>query len=446
MALVLAGATAHTAPPSPPSPPSFVEFEAARSPAGAVAGRNATCSRSTSPTAGSDLHRRARGLTLAGESRSAWSRSRRRAQQRRGLGLNTCPIASASSTSRRSTSCAPLLVGDEPRDIVFRRHRPRACLHHHRAPRQQRTDPSIGGRARRRRFRSSPPRHRPRRRLVFDKREPRHDRSAARRCRSSRLFGDTPRALASRPTATRLRRIFHSGNTTTAIPSEAVCKGVGSTTPCTVDGATLPAAVQAPATDAAADAAPQVSLIVRQTSRRASGSTSSAATGAARCGSRSPTRTCSRSTRTASRPPRDRARRHHLCSTSRSTGRRHALRLEPGRTETRPASRARHVRRPLAARPPRRDADHVVTPTQVLPRHLNKHIVYSSASAPAGTAEHSLRFHWTCGHHRRRHAVRRRLRLEQDRRVLDRRVAADSFDPRPRARATSGHRRRSGPA
>jgi YVTN family beta-propeller protein len=54
------------------------------------------------------------------------------------------------------------------------------------------------------------------------------------------LFGDTPRALAATPDgATVYAAVFHSGNQTTAISEGLVCDGGGST-PCPGDGITMP--------------------------------------------------------------------------------------------------------------------------------------------------------------------------------------------------------------
>ena len=79
------------------------------------------------------------GLTQARRrSRSAWSRSRSPALRATRSGSSTTsPTASASSTSRRQPPrvMRTLLVGDEPRDIVFAGHRRQPRVHHDRAPR-----------------------------------------------------------------------------------------------------------------------------------------------------------------------------------------------------------------------------------------------------------------------------------------------------------------------
>ena len=78
------------------------------------------------------------------------------------------------------------------------------------------------------------------------------------------LFGDTPRALAvSADGATVYAAVFHSGNGTTTVGEDAVCDGGASAPPCLVDGATLPGGLPAPNDDAAGAPGPEAGLIVR---------------------------------------------------------------------------------------------------------------------------------------------------------------------------------------
>ncbi len=79
------------------------------------------------------------------------------------------------------------------------------------------------------------------------------------------LFGDTPRALAvSSDGATVYAAVFKSGNRSTVIPEPAVCNGFGAAGPCVVDGVTLPGGLPAPGTNAAGRQAPETALIVKQ--------------------------------------------------------------------------------------------------------------------------------------------------------------------------------------
>ncbi|MBL8202380.1 MAG: hypothetical protein JNK40_15540 [Chromatiales bacterium] len=78
------------------------------------------------------------------------------------------------------------------------------------------------------------------------------------------LFGDTPRALAVTPDGSRVyAAIFHSGNRTTSLNEGAVCNGRAAAGPCTVSGATAPGGVPAPNTDLDGAIQPEVGLIVR---------------------------------------------------------------------------------------------------------------------------------------------------------------------------------------
>jgi DNA-binding beta-propeller fold protein YncE len=78
------------------------------------------------------------------------------------------------------------------------------------------------------------------------------------------LFGDTPRALAvSNDGNTVYAAIFKSGNQTTALSEGAVCNGFDSAGTCTVDGHTVPGGLPPPDTDAMGEPAPETGLIVK---------------------------------------------------------------------------------------------------------------------------------------------------------------------------------------
>ena len=77
------------------------------------------------------------------------------------------------------------------------------------------------------------------------------------------LFGDTPRALAvSADHNTVYAAVFASGNQTTTVSGGVVCPGFG-TGPCKVRGVNYPGGHLGPATNAAGVQAPQVGLIVK---------------------------------------------------------------------------------------------------------------------------------------------------------------------------------------
>jgi DNA-binding beta-propeller fold protein YncE len=79
-----------------------------------------------------------------------------------------------------------------------------------------------------------------------------------------KLFGDTPRALATDASgSTVYAAVFHSGNQTTAINEEAVCDGFASAGPCNVGGVTMPGGLPPPDTNAAGVPAPETGLIVK---------------------------------------------------------------------------------------------------------------------------------------------------------------------------------------
>ena len=80
------------------------------------------------------------------------------------------------------------------------------------------------------------------------------------------LFGDTPRALAVSPDGgTVYAAVFKSGNQTTAISEGAVCDGFESADPCTTpQGFSMPGGVPGPSTDSIGEQAPETGIIVRR--------------------------------------------------------------------------------------------------------------------------------------------------------------------------------------
>ena len=221
-------------------------------------------------------------------------------------------------------------------------------------------------------------------------------RSAARRSPSSTLFGDTPRALAVTRRRTVYAAVFHSGNRTTTLNEGVVCNGGSGAGPCNVGGTTIPAACPAPNT--------QLPGARPRTRGRADRQVRPAQPLAGRARpqlehavrSPCPTTTCSRSTPTNPPPGADRRLRTGVgtmlfnmavnpVSAGRSTS-------STPRRGTRCASRDRAPSRgfePLASRRPcaatYRESHHRPRRRAVLPRHLNKHIDYSTCCAPGRT-------------------------------------------------------------
>ena len=148
---------------------------------------------------------------------------RRGADGPRGLGGQP-PLGQRERRRARRTTAATghvertLLVGDEPRDIVFAGPGAEAGVHHHGAPRPEHPvrspahDPGRGARGRlgvRRERSSAAP-------------------WAARRSTIVTLFTDTPRALAVTPDGTRVYAAgFHTGNRTTIVPETSLPDGFG---------------------------------------------------------------------------------------------------------------------------------------------------------------------------------------------------------------------------
>jgi YVTN family beta-propeller protein len=79
-----------------------------------------------------------------------------------------------------------------------------------------------------------------------------------------KLFGDTPRPLAVSPNgATVYAGVFHSGNRTTTVNEGVVCNGGASAGACTVQGVTYPGGLPAPNADTAGELGPETGLIVK---------------------------------------------------------------------------------------------------------------------------------------------------------------------------------------
>jgi len=78
------------------------------------------------------------------------------------------------------------------------------------------------------------------------------------------LFADTPRALAASPDGSRVFAAgFHSGNRTTALHEGLVCDGGAMAPPCNVSGHPMPGGLPAPNTNVDLVPQPEVGLIVR---------------------------------------------------------------------------------------------------------------------------------------------------------------------------------------
>ncbi|MFW6067601.1 MAG: YncE family protein [Myxococcota bacterium] len=78
------------------------------------------------------------------------------------------------------------------------------------------------------------------------------------------LFGDTPRPLAASPDgSTVYAGVFHSGNRTAVVPEGAVCDGFDAADPCEVDGTTMPGGLPGPSANADGDPAPETGLVVQ---------------------------------------------------------------------------------------------------------------------------------------------------------------------------------------
>jgi YVTN family beta-propeller protein len=153
-----------------------------------------------------------------------------------------------------------LLVGDEPRDIVFARGRAFVTTAHRG---QHRSHPSLAGVPGAGDPQLTTPGV-PRADVwVFDARRPGPG-PGGRPLRIVELFGDTPRALAVSPDGrTVYAAVFHSGNRTTIVSEGLVCDGFDPHVPCDVDGTVVPGGNPGPATGHDGTPAPEVGLIVR---------------------------------------------------------------------------------------------------------------------------------------------------------------------------------------
>jgi YVTN family beta-propeller protein len=78
------------------------------------------------------------------------------------------------------------------------------------------------------------------------------------------LFGDTPRALATSPDgSTVYAAVFHSGNQTTTLSEGVICNGGAAAAPCTLGGTSYPGGLPAPNANVQGTPQPEVGLIVR---------------------------------------------------------------------------------------------------------------------------------------------------------------------------------------
>jgi len=156
-----------------------------------------------------------------------------------------------------------LLVGDEPRDIVFAGAAPRAFITTaHRG--QQRTDPSLAnvpGAGDPQFTTPGVPRADV---WVFDPANPGTTVGGLPLAILS-FFTDTPRALAVSPDGNTVYVAgFKTGNQTTTVVQPRVCPGFQPNVPCALpDGSTSPGGNPGPAADSAGEPAPEVGLIVK---------------------------------------------------------------------------------------------------------------------------------------------------------------------------------------
>ncbi len=207
------------------------------------------------------------------------------------------------------------------------------------------------------------------------------------------LFGDTPRALATSPDGdTVYAAVFKSGNRTTTIGEGAVCNGFASATQCTTpQGFVMPGGLPPPSMDAFGEPAPETGLIVKFDPTTGTWKDQLA-------------RDWSQAV-DFSLPDDD------VFAIDASTLAKTATFTGVGTVlfnmTTNPVSGALYVSNTEARNEVRFEGPGVfggstvqgdlaesritvVTGTSVLPRHLNKHIVYSDHPAKAGVKDHSL--------------------------------------------------------
>src|SRR5262249_51209525 len=206
------------------------------------------------------------------------------------------------------------------------------------------------------------------------------------------LFGDTPRGLAASPDgATVYAAIFHSGNQTAPVSAALPCAGFDSDKSCTVSGQTIPGSQLGPATNHAGIAAPRVGLIVKQDAagawRDARNRDWSAVTefrlpdqdvfaidAAALTATQSFQHVGTTLFNLAVNP------RSGAVYVS-NTDARNDLRFEGPGTFAPGVTLQGHLAEARIT---------VISGSQVLPRHLNKHIDYTVRPAPVGVKDHSL--------------------------------------------------------
>ena len=177
-------------------------------------------------------------------------------------------LVNIGKTARPTVRTAPrvirtLLVGDEPRDIVFAGSPPRAFITTaHRG--QQRTDPSLAGVPGAGDPQLTTPGI-PRADVwVFDPAGIGNSLGGT-PLRLLSFFTDTPRALAVSPDRKTVYVAgLKTGNQTTSVLYERICTGFQTAKPCTLsDGSASPGGNPGPATDASGQPAPQTALIVK---------------------------------------------------------------------------------------------------------------------------------------------------------------------------------------
>jgi len=155
-----------------------------------------------------------------------------------------------------------LLVGDEPRDIVFALGGTRAfitCAHRG----QQRTDSSIAGVPGAVDPQLTTPGVGRADVWTFDATNP-GTTPGGTPLSIVTLFGDTPRALAvSNDGNTVYAGVFHSGNQTTTVNEKVVCDGGNSAGSCPVNGVTYPGGLPAPNQDANGVTGPETGLVLK---------------------------------------------------------------------------------------------------------------------------------------------------------------------------------------